>query len=43
MKAKRIKVTKDNVGKIRESLNFVSLTLSLEREYIKKYAPKATK
>ena len=43
MKVKRVKVTKGNINKIRESLDFVSLTLTREREYIKKYAPKATK
>ncbi len=41
----RIRVTKDNVDKIRKSLNcdFVSLTLTLERESIKKHAPRTTK
>ena len=43
MKAKRVKVTKGNVGRIRESLDFVSLTQELERVHIKKHAPKPSK
>lgn len=42
MKAKRVKVTKSNVDKVRMMLDchLVSLTLTKEREHIKKYAPK---
>ncbi len=43
MDAKQVKVTKGNIDKIRESLDFVSLTLELERVHIKKHAPKPTK
>ena len=42
---KRVRVTADNVNRIRKSLDcdFVSLTLTLVRENIKKHAPKTTK
>lgn len=43
MKGKKVKVTKGNIDKIRESLDFVSLTLTREHEYIKKCAPKTAK
>lgn len=43
MDAKRVKVTKGNIDKIRESLDFISLTQELERVHIKKHAPKPTK
>lgn len=43
MDTKRVKVTKGNIDKIRESLDFVSLTLELERVHIKKHAPKPAK
>ncbi|EOS41546.1 hypothetical protein C808_00052 [Lachnospiraceae bacterium M18-1] len=45
MYAKRVRITKCNVDRIRKSLNcdFVSLTLTLERENIKKYVPRVTK
>lgn len=42
---KIVQVTKENINRIRKSLDcdFVSLTLTLERENIKKHAPKTTK
>ena len=42
---KIVQVTKDNINRIRKSLDcdFVSLTLTLEHENIKKHAPKPTK
>lgn len=45
MEGKRVKVTKGNTEAIRKSLNsdFVSLTLTLERELIKKHAPRTAK
>lgn len=45
METRRLKVTKDNINKIRKDLDFhlVSLTLTKEREHLKKYAPKTTK
>lgn len=43
MDNKRVKVTKGNIDKIWESLDFVSLTQELERVHIKKHAPKSVK
>ena len=42
MSTRRVKITKGNIDKIRKELDFhlVSLTLTRERELIKKYAPK---
>lgn len=45
MCTKRVRVTKDNISRIRRSLNsdFVSLTLTLERELLKKHARRTVK
>ncbi len=45
MSTRRVKITKGNIDKIRKELDFhlVSLTLTRERELIKKYAPKTVK
>ena len=42
---KIVQVTKDNINRIRKSLDcdFVSLTLTLEHENMKKHAPKKKK
>lgn len=45
MYAKRVKATMENIDKIRKDLDYhlVSLTLTKEREYIKRLAPKTAK